>query len=340
MTGRLARYGGVRERARIAQLRPARFSRGFGVALCAAVVCASAQVANAGVAAGSQISNTAHVRYELGGIVHEIDTNAVIVRVDELVVFEVSDAVATTTDTNSADTVLAFNVRNAGNGCESVALDASTSTGANVADIAIDTNNDGVFDPAIDAAYIAASAPRLCPGQSVRVFAIMRQAGTNNATDGEVTLTARGASATDTHGDVVVGAGDAGGDVVVGHSLPHRRWFAFGDADAVRVSLLKSQAVLNKSAATSVNEGDVIAYTLRIRADGAGQVENAVLTDPLPAGVAYLAGSLSVDGRLLSDGADGDFGDVAGDLITVRLPTAQAPFEHIVTFNARVRAPL
>jgi uncharacterized repeat protein (TIGR01451 family) len=42
--------------------------------------------------------------------------------------------------------------------------------------------------------------------------------------------------------------------------------------------------------------GDVITYTITIRNNGLSPVNNVVMTDPVPAGTVFVAGSVTVDG--------------------------------------------
>lgn len=339
MSGRIARCGGVRERMPEAEKNHEGKTRGLAAALALALAAAIAPVAHAGVAAGTLISNTAHVRYELGGVIHDVDTNAVATRVDEIVAFDISDAGNASTDSTN-DTTLAFVVRSIGNGCENVVLAASASEGATLENIriVIDANDDGVMQSAIDTVYTSGPGPRLCAGESVHVFVTIPDTA-GGISQGEVTLIARGGPTPSARGAILPNAGDAGGDMISGGDAIAHRAFSVDASDALRVSLLKSQTVLSDPSALRVAVGDVVAYTLRFAAAGAGLVEDAVLSDPLPAGLAYVAGTLIVDGVPISDGDDADIGQVTNGAVLIRLPTAAAPFEHVVTFNARVRAP-
>lgn len=306
------------------------------LALATVAFACSTPIAEAGVAAGTLITNIAHVRYELDGIVHAIDTNAVVTRVDEIVAFAISDA-DEISNVIGGESVLAFTVRNTGNGCEAIVLSVSASESATMdsTSIAVDANGDGVLQPETDLAYSGGVGPRLCANENIRVFVIVRAASLEG--QGEITLTALGASAGDARGVILPHAGDNGGDVVSGGDARLTRSFTFLASEAMRVSLVISQTVLANPLSTRVVAGDVIAYTLHMTATGSGIFADAVLMDALPAGLAYVAGTLLIDGEPLSDSPDADIGDVADGMVTVRLPSTQAPFEHRVTFHASVR---
>ena len=72
-------------------------------------------------------------------------------------------------------------------------------------------------------------------------------------------------------------------------------------------------------------EESVITYTLTVRNTGTCPIEDAVVTDVLPAGLVYVAGSTSVNG-----GAPADRNPAAG----VHLGTLEAGENAVVTFRA------
>ena len=107
-------------------------------------------------------------------------------------------------------------------------------------------------------------------------------------------------------------------------------------ASRLVVSLTKLQLVSGRNQVNAVT-GDVITYSLLLKATGEGMVKGALVSDPLPAGLRYVAGSLSLDGVVLSDDADADAGQSSSGVVAVRLPDAAAPFERTITFQAVVR---
>ena len=86
----------------------------------------------------------------------------------------------------------------------------------------------------------------------------------------------------------------------------------------------------------------VITYTLEARFTDA--VSGARIADPIPAGTAFVPGSLTLDGAPLSDAADDDAGrfDAAGGTaqgpgIAVALGQVAAASVHVVQFKAKIQ---
>ncbi len=84
--------------------------------------------------------------------------------------------------------------------------------------------------------------------------------------------------------------------------------------------------------------GEAIAYTVTIRNTGASAAELVTLDDPLPNTTHYVGGSLTLDGKPLSDAGDGDAGrfDVATGKIHVDAGTIEAGSQRVVTFQAKI----
>ena len=60
------------------------------------------------------------------------------------------------------------------------------------------------------------------------------------------------------------------------------------------------------------------------------------ITDPVPAGTTYRAGTLRLDGAVLSDAADADAGTAQGGNIAVTVATATSGSSHTVTFDVQI----
>ncbi len=83
---------------------------------------------------------------------------------------------------------------------------------------------------------------------------------------------------------------------------------------------------VDKTAAQiEVNTGDLVDYTIRVRNVGNGRAQQVQLTDSLPGGFSFVAGSGMLNG--------GPLADLAGD--TWLLPDLVGGAEHVVTFQAR-----
>lgn len=75
---------------------------------------------------------------------------------------------------------------------------------------------------------------------------------------------------------------------------------------------------------------------LTASASGTGIAESVVISDPLPAGLAYVPSVLRLDGALLTDAVDADAGEFTTGQIVVRLPDMEDGDSHTVTFNATI----
>jgi uncharacterized repeat protein (TIGR01451 family) len=85
--------------------------------------------------------------------------------------------------------------------------------------------------------------------------------------------------------------------------------------------------------------GEQIQYRIRITNVGQAPATNVVLSDPLPLqSVAYVPGSLTLDGVALTDAPDSDAGDVQSGTVHVTVPTLAAGATTTVAFRARILA--
>ena len=84
--------------------------------------------------------------------------------------------------------------------------------------------------------------------------------------------------------------------------------------------------------------GDVLTYTINYQGVGAGTATNVLVTDPLPAGATYLAGSITLDGTALTDGTGDDAGsfDTASRRVSVTLSDVTGSSAGVITFRARL----
>ncbi len=100
------------------------------------------------------------------------------------------------------------------------------------------------------------------------------------------------------------------------------------------VSIAKAVTDLNGGA---VHPGDVLRYTVTTTNAGS-PVTAASVSDALPAGVSYVAGSLTSNGSALTDTGGDDAGQVSGGTVTVSIGTLGRNATSTVTFDARVDA--
>ena len=112
---------------------------------------------------------------------------------------------------------------------------------------------------------------------------------------------------------------------------------AIGKGPSLR-QLQKTAQLLDANNNGQADVGEAIVYTVTVRNTGAGAAELATLDDPLPNTTHYVGSSLTLDGKPLSDVADGDAGraDVSSGKVHVDLGTIEAGGQRIVTFQVKI----
>lgn len=88
---------------------------------------------------------------------------------------------------------------------------------------------------------------------------------------------------------------------------------------APRLDVTRSASVLDVDADGRTRPGDEIRYTVDVENVGDTTAVDAVITDALPAGTAFVPGSIRVDGVPVSDAANGDRGEFGAGSLTVRV---------------------
>jgi uncharacterized repeat protein (TIGR01451 family) len=300
----------------------------------------------AGTLAGTDIQNIATASYESGGNTVEIDSNAVVFKVDELLdVTTVSGDPGDVVTTNGAQNVVStFRVTNTGNGPEAFRLTPNVVNGGDdfdpsLAQVILDTNGNGVYDPGVDTVYVAgANDPLLAPDQGVTVFVLTNIPATRvNGDRAEVKLLAAAITGTGAPGTSFAGAGEGGGNAVVGTTGADADASGFLRVNAASVALVKSATVLDPFGGTTTVPGSIITYTLVSTVSGSGSLSNLAINDPIPANAQYVVNSMTLNGATLTDVADADRGNFNGTRISVGLGTVPAGQVDTVTFRVRVQ---
>ena len=109
--------------------------------------------------------------------------------------------------------------------------------------------------------------------------------------------------------------------------------------DQLQVRTVGIIVALNKSVdRTSATTGDVLTYTVTYTASGASPATNFRLVDPIPVGTTYLAGTLRLNGALLTDLAADDAGafDAIGNRVVVTLASISGGDSGTITFQVHV----
>jgi len=313
-------------------------------ALSAGILASPASAA--GTVAGTTIDNVAHATYEQpsGGEV-SVDSNIVSLKVDELL-----DVTVASTDPGDVATqpgltgqLLSFTVTNGGNGSEAFTLAAIANGGGDdfdpsVTSIVLDSNGNGAYDAGVDTLYVAGSNdPVLDPDQSIAVFVLSSIPGSaQDGNRGRVDLTAIARTGHGTPGTSFPGAGQGGGDAVVGATGADGEDDGYYRVARASVSLVKSATVADPFGGSTKGPGATITYSLTATVSGTGSLANLRITDSVPAGTTYSAGSITLDGSPLTDSADADAGVFSGGGIAVGLGNVASGTTRTVTFKVKI----
>ncbi|MEO0578666.1 MAG: hypothetical protein AAFZ58_08260 [Pseudomonadota bacterium] len=306
-----------------------RFRAASALAVLALPLFGPASANAAGTLAGTDISNTAVVTFDVAGTTLTRDSNTVTLTVAEtLDVAVVVQSTQQSVDSGAVGQELLFTVTNTGNGSESFLLNFDNDF---VADPGVDFNpvgqtpaiyfdTDGSGDfSAGDVAYNAGvNDPVLAADASVGILIVNDiPAGLVNGNIGRSALLATANTGSGAGGTAFAGQGTGGVDAGVGAS---------GGTQTATGEYIVSEVTLNANKSASIADpfggsqpvpGATITYTIAIDVASAGTAVGAVVRDAIPANTTYVANSLSLNGAALSDAADGD----AGELDTATVPT-------------------
>lgn len=296
-----------------------------------------------GVPAGTLIENTASATYTSGAGTQTVDSNTVTLQVDELLDVTVASQDGGSVAVTSGSAVLTFEITNIGNGPEAFTLDADPDVTGNdftvtITGIAYDLDGNGEYDPAIDRLLTAEEAtPLLDADGTLTVFVLTSApAGVTDAQLSKVNLLAEAVTGSGTPGTAFAGAGVNGSDAVAGTTGADAEADGQLIARIVAVALTKSASVRDPFGGAEVLPGAVVTYTITAAVTGSGDVAGLVVSDIIPAGTTYQAGSLALDTAALTDAADADAGEGGAAGIGVELGTVAAGTEHSIQFNVTV----
>jgi uncharacterized repeat protein (TIGR01451 family) len=313
--------------------RTIRIGKGYtATAGAVAALLACCAPAQAQTAAGVAIPNIARASFAIDGTPSEVTSAPAIVRIAERLDIALSARTSTIAALATGTTPIAFTVANGGNGLEAFDLTAACENGR-VVGFAIDSDGDGVFDPARDTVLADAKTPRLNPGGTQPLFVLIDQV------TGETRLSvqARANTASGNPGTLSAGRGDEGVDAIVGPTTATATLqFSITPGSSAQATLEKSQSVVNRDGGDVPMAHSVVTYSLVARFTG-GTARDAVISDPIPADTRYLPGSLTIDGATMSDAADADAGSFDGQAIRAELGTVAGPAERTVTFKVIIQ---
>lgn len=324
-----------------------KLARGAVMSLVAgAAACGLAGAAQAeGTVAGTIIQNVATATYDGPTGTATVSSNNVSLKVDELI--DVSVAWADPGDVGASPgalaRVLSFRITNAGNGSEAFSFSTQEALGGDnfdptVTAIVLDTNGNGAYDPGADTVYVnGANDPVLAPDASLSVFVISTiPALAQNGNRGRVDLKALAKTGTGTAGTTFTGAGQGGGNAVVGATGGDSEDDGYYEVAAAALSFVKTAVVADPFGGATQTPGSTITYTLKATVNGSGTVNNIKVADPIPGGTTYAPGSITLDGAPLSDSDDGDTGRFTGTGISVALGNVAAGATRTITFKVKI----
>jgi uncharacterized repeat protein (TIGR01451 family) len=306
------------------------------------VFCSTAWAA--GTPAGTDITNVASASFDVGGVETTIQSNTVVIKVDELL--DVTVAAPTgdlLTSPGFVGNVQRYQVTNTGNGSEAFSLTANVANTGDDFDpvlqkIVIDTNGNGVYDPGVDEDYtVGGNDPVLAPDTSRYVFILSTTpASALDTNRAEVSLTATAVTGTGAPGTSFAGAGQGGGNAVVGSTSALASASAFLAVQASSVSILKSASILDPFGGNRPVPGAIVTYSLVATVSGSGSLNNLVITDPIPAGSQYQANTITLEAAALTDATDTDAADYNGTRVRVAVGNVPAGQIRTVTFKVRI----
>lgn len=296
-----------------------------------------------GVTAGTLIQNTATATYTSGTSSGSVTSNTVTVRVDELLDLAVAGLTTTPALAGASNVVLEYSITNTGNGPEAFNLVVNTAVAGNQFDavlqsVVVDSNGNGTYDAGVDQVLTTGQpTPSIAADGSLRVFVIVSLPGT--ATDGQtsqVQLSATAVTGSGTPGTVFAGQGAGGGDAVVGASTATQSANDGLIAALATVALTKAASIADPFGGTQPVPGAVVTYTLTATVSGTGQADNLHVTDVIPAGTTYEAGTLTLDSGALTDGNDTDAGEASAAGVDVDLGNVAGGTTKVVTFKVKI----
>lgn len=312
----------------------------------------AAQVHAAGTPAGTVIGNTATLNYSIAGTPATTNASSSDVVVGKVlsVVVTWQDAAPVTASSPEARRPLAFLVTNTGNAAEPYRLSRADNlsgdqfdpvpsapaslwleSGAQAGFQATGPNADIVYTPGVNDPTLAADAGRIVYLVS-DIPAGQATGATGRSTLG-ATATTPGAAAAPpgtllgTFGGVQTVVGAAGSAAATGSYL----------VAGVAVGVAKSVvAVRDPTGGNRVVTGSVLTYRIVLSITGIGSADALAVSDPLPAGLSYVAGTLRVDGAPRTDAGDADGAAFAANTVTADFGSVTAPAQRVLEFQATV----
>jgi uncharacterized repeat protein (TIGR01451 family) len=306
----------------------------FAFALVTFALCLSANVTGAlaqlATDAETVISNRAEATYV------DDDGNAfgTVSPTITVIVRPVSAVVTTPDETAPSDAVSpneqvtrAFRVCNGGNSADLYTITrAEVSAPAAISSLNFDNDNSGTLTSGDAPVTVGTTlSPRLAPRSCVGVIAVIDVNASVPGSKLTVSITARSNVAATANGLV----SDDG--TIINSVGDGARLTDPNDPNAPPLKLVN-----NQPRATAA-PGEALDYTVSFRNRGSVTARNVLAADDLPDGLEYVAGSLRLGQRALTDAADSDEGQLSNNNRRVEIRLAEVKADEVVTFSFRAR---
>ncbi|MEM7610958.1 MAG: DUF11 domain-containing protein [Pseudomonadota bacterium] len=287
-------------------------------------ICSAGHVSAEGTLAGTDISNTADVSYEIGGTAVNQSSNTVTITVAEVidvaVVLQSPQVAVSAGDTNEA---LIFTLTNTGNAEEAFSLlvdNADTGDDfdpvAAIPNLFFDTDASGDLSVGDEAYVPGSNDPLLAADASVVVIVVNDiPVGLSNGDVGRSALIATALTGAGAPGTIFAGQGTGGVDAVVGSSGGSASAIGEYIVSDVAIAIDKSAVVVDLLGGDQPVPGATINYTITFEVSGTGTATALVFRDPIPANTTYIPGSLTFNGQPLTDQQDADAGEFEAGVI-------------------------
>ncbi len=203
---------------------------------------------------------------------------------------------------------------------------AEVSAPAALVSLHFDADDDGALTPADTLVTLDTTlSPRLALRACVNVFATVDVNAAVPGTRLVIGLTARSNVSTTANGL-------ASDDGTIINTIGERARLT--DPQNPALPPLK---LVNGQARATAAPGETLDYSVAFRNSGSVNARNVVLTDDLPAGLAYVAGSMRLGQRALTDADDTDEGRTANNSRRLELLLAEVRADEVVVLNFRAR---
>lgn len=315
----------------------------LGVAL-ATLMLSTGSIAHAGAtAAGTLVKNMASATFEIDGELTTIPSNVVSTRIDELLDLALAPkfgGVFQVPTHPQPSFGVPFTLTNRGNGNEAFYITATVPGQAVSPSVAIDVDGNGAYDSAVDIILpLDGKTPMIASGATINLLIRFGVAPTQN---GMLDVTASAATGHGAPATIEPGKGDGNSDAIVGETTASATSsVAFSLIDdgyaGEAATLTKSQMVLAPDGSNAAVTGATITYQLALATTGTETLADAEIIDAIPAGTAFVPGSINIDGVAASDAQDNDAAKFDGTAIRVALGDVSQPTTHVVTFQVKIQ---